>query len=80
MMSLVGYLLKDLDFFNLFAENSQIIIKIHFIPILLPFIYLVKALVFTNILNDVTVAPFTVSFLQLAAEKKATKTVQLWHH
>ena len=27
-----------------------------------------------NVLNDVTAAPFLVSFLQLAAEKKATVT------
>ena len=41
MMSLVGYLLKDLDFFNLFAENSQILLIISVIPILITFIYLV---------------------------------------
>ena len=41
MMSLVGYLLKDLDFFNLFAENSQILLIISVIPNLLTFIYLV---------------------------------------
>ena len=36
-----------------------------------------KALLRTNVLNDVTAAPFSVSFLQLAAEKKTPKTVQL---
>ena len=32
--------------------------------------YILKALLRTNILNDVTAAQFLVSFLQLAAEKK----------
>ena len=31
----------------------------------------------TNILNDVTAAPFLVDFIQLVAEKKPLKTVQL---
>ena len=35
-----------------------------------------KALLRMNILNDVTAAPFLVSFLQLAAEKNTLKTVQ----
>ena len=33
----------------------------------------IKSLPRTNVLNDVTAAPFLVSFLQLAAEKKHTK-------
>ena len=41
MMSWVGYLLKDSEIFILFAENSQILLKISVIPILLTFIYLV---------------------------------------
>ena len=40
-MSWVGYLLKDSELFILFAENSQILLKISVIPILLTFIYLV---------------------------------------
>ena len=36
-----------------------------------------KALLCTNVLNDVTAAPFSVSFLQLVAEKKTPKMVQL---
>ena len=40
-MSRVGYLLKDSKLFILFAENSQIVLKIYVIPILLAFIYLV---------------------------------------
>ena len=39
-----------------------------------------KALLHTNVLNDITAALFLVSFLQLAAEKKTPKTVQLSHH
>ena len=41
MMSWVDCLLKDLELFILFAENSQILLKISVIPILLTFIYLV---------------------------------------
>ena len=38
----------------------------------------VKSLLyFTNVLNDVTAAPFSVSFTQLPAVKKTPKTVQL---
>ena len=40
-MSWVGCLLKDSELFILFAENSQILLKISVIPILLTFIYLV---------------------------------------
>ena len=41
-VSRVGCLLKDSEFFFiLFAENSQILLKISVIPILLSFIYLV---------------------------------------
>ena len=36
-----------------------------------------KALLRTNVLNDDTAAPFLVSFLQLTAEKKTPKTLQL---
>ena len=39
-MSWVGCLLKDSELFILFAENSQILLKISVIPILLTFIYL----------------------------------------
>ena len=44
------------------GENSQILLKISVIPILLTFIYLVKAILRTNVLNDVTAAPFSVCF------------------
>ena len=40
-MSWVGYLLIDSELFILFADNSQILLKISVIPILLTFIYLV---------------------------------------
>ena len=40
-MSWLGCLLKDSELLVLFAENSQIILKISVIPILLTFIYLV---------------------------------------
>ena len=40
-MSWIGYLLKDSELFILFAENSQILLKVSVIPILLTFIYLV---------------------------------------
>ena len=41
--------------------------------------YTVKAILRTNVLNDVTAAPFSV-FLLLAAEKKTLKTMQLRRH
>ena len=41
---------------------------------------ILKSLHCTNVLNDVTVAPFSVFFLLLAAEKKTAEMVQLWHH
>ena len=41
MMSWIGCLLKDAELFILFAENSQILLKILVITILLTFIYLV---------------------------------------
>ena len=37
-MSLIGCLLKDSELFILFAEKSQILLKISIIPILLTFI------------------------------------------
>ena len=40
-MSWVNCFLKDSEFFILFAENSQMLLKISVIPILLTFIYLV---------------------------------------
>ena len=40
-MSWVGCLLPNLELSILFAENSQILLKISVIPILLTFIYLV---------------------------------------
>ena len=40
-MSWVGCLLKDSDLFILIAENSQNLLKISVIPILLTFIYLI---------------------------------------
>ena len=40
-MSWVGCLLKESEVFILFAENSQIPLKISVIPILLTFIYLI---------------------------------------
>ena len=36
-----------------------------------------KALLHTNVLNDITVSPCSVSFLELAAEKKSPKKAQL---
>ena len=39
-MSWVACLLKDSELFIFFAENSQILLKIYVIPILLYFIYL----------------------------------------
>ena len=47
-MSWVGYLLKDSELFILFAENSQILLKISVIPILLTFIYLVALYLLVN--------------------------------
>ena len=47
-MSWVGYLLKDSVLFVLFAENSQILLKISVIPILLAFIYLVALYLLVN--------------------------------
>jgi len=41
MMSWVGCLLKDSEIFILFAENSQILLKISVTPILLTFIHLI---------------------------------------
>ena len=53
MMSWVGCLLKDSDLFVLFAENSQVLLKISVIPILLTFIYLVAInLLVNNQLNS----------------------------
>ena len=43
MMRWVGCLLKNIELFILFSENSQILLKISVIPILLTFIYLVKS-------------------------------------
>ena len=40
-MSWVGALLKDSELFVLFAENSQILLKISIISIILTFMYLV---------------------------------------
>ena len=52
-MSWVGCLLKDSKLFILFAENSQILLKISVIPILLTFIYLVALnLLVNNHLNS----------------------------
>ena len=53
MMSWVGSLLKDSELFILFAENSQIVLKISVIPILVTFIYLVAInLLVNNQLNS----------------------------
>ena len=41
IVSLVGCLLPDSEFFILFAEHSQILLKISVNPILLTFMYLV---------------------------------------
>ena len=52
-MSWVGCLLTDLDLFILFAENSQILLKIFVIPVLLTFMYLVALnLLVNNQLNS----------------------------
>ena len=48
MMSWVGCLLNDSELFILFAENSQILLNISVIPILLTFIYLVARLSVSN--------------------------------
>ena len=50
MMSWVGCLLKDSELFILFAENSQILLKISVIPILLTFMCLVGDLDIKNYL------------------------------
>ena len=47
-MSWVGCLLKDSELFILFAENSQILLKISVITILLSFMYLVAPNLFVN--------------------------------
>ena len=47
-MSWVGCLLKDSELFILFAENSQILLKISVIPILLTFMYLVALSLLLN--------------------------------
>ena len=53
MMSLVGCLLTDSELFILFAENSQILLKISVILILLTFICLVALnLLVDNQLNS----------------------------
>ena len=44
MTSWVGCLLRDLELFILFAENSQIFLKISLIPILLTFMSFLVAL------------------------------------
>ena len=44
---------------------------------MLVLVVVIKALLRKNVLNDITAAPFLVSFLQLAAEKKTSKMVQL---
>ena len=55
MMSWVGCLLTDSELFILFAENSQILLKISVIHILLTFIYLVELnLLVNNQLNSST--------------------------
>ena len=52
-MSWVGCLPTDSELFILFAENSQILLKIYVIPILLTFIYLVALnLLVNNQLNS----------------------------
>ena len=48
MMSWVGYLLDESELFILFAENSQILLKISVIPILLAFVYLVALYLLVN--------------------------------
>ena len=47
-MSWVGCLLKDSELFILFAENSQIILKIFLTTIFLTFIYLVALNLLAN--------------------------------
>ena len=52
-MSWVGCLVNDSELFILFAENSQILLKISVIPILLTFMYLVALnLLVNNKLNS----------------------------
>ena len=43
LSSTIGCLLKDSELFILFAENSQILLKIYVIPILLTFKYRTRA-------------------------------------
>ena len=47
-MSWVGSLLTNSELFILFAENSQILLNISIIPILLTFIYLVALILLVN--------------------------------
>ena len=47
-MSWVGCLLKYSELFILFAENSQILLKISVIPILSNFMYLVALILLVN--------------------------------
>ena len=57
MMSWVGCLLKNSELFIWFAENSQILLKISVVPILLTFIYLVALnLLVNNQLNSWTLS------------------------
>ena len=52
-MSWIGCILKDSEVFILFAENSQILLKILVIPILLTFMYLVRLYQKTELLNNI---------------------------
>ena len=67
-MSWVGCLLKDSKLFILFAENSQIPLKISVIPVLLKFIYSEKATkfceIFTLLLSSVVPVKSKVKILQ----------------
>ena len=63
-------------FFVAFCHRASLVLDfaLLFIRVFLRFI---KSLLRTNVLNDVTAAPFSVSFSQLPAAKKTPKMVQL---
>ena len=61
MMSWVGRLLKDSKIFTLFAENSQILLKISVIPILLTFMYLVALDLLVNNQDNSSLLHITVT-------------------
>ena len=61
-VELVVYVLKDSECFILFAENSQIFLKISVIPILLTFMYRISSYSFRGNYSFLTFALCTVTF------------------